>query len=76
LGVERNIGHFSPRTPDCRHHAQRFKLPGPSARKLAPALLFNKLARAVLKSYPKVSLGLQEGWTSNAPGRLRAPNWI
>jgi LysR family nitrogen assimilation transcriptional regulator len=34
-------------------------------------LLFNKLAETFLKSYPKVNLGLQEGWTSNVLGQLR-----
>jgi LysR family nitrogen assimilation transcriptional regulator len=34
-------------------------------------LLFNKLAQTFLKSYPKVNLGLQEGWTSNVLGQLR-----
>jgi LysR family transcriptional regulator, nitrogen assimilation regulatory protein len=34
-------------------------------------LLFNKLAQTFLKSYPKVTLGLQEGWTSNVLGQLR-----
>jgi LysR family transcriptional regulator, nitrogen assimilation regulatory protein len=34
-------------------------------------LLFNKLAQTFLKSYPKVTLSLQEGWTSNVLGQLR-----
>ena len=34
-------------------------------------LLFHKLAQTFLKSYPKVSLSLQEGWTSNVLGQLR-----
>jgi hypothetical protein len=38
LSVERHIGHCSPRTPDCRRHAQRFKVPGPSSIELAPGV--------------------------------------
>ena len=34
-------------------------------------LLFNRLAQTFLKSYPKVTLSLLEGWTSNAMGQLR-----
>jgi LysR family nitrogen assimilation transcriptional regulator len=34
-------------------------------------LLFSKLAQTFLKSYPKVNLSLQEGWTSNVLGQLR-----
>ena len=34
-------------------------------------LLFNRLARTFLKSHPKVTLSLLEGWTSNAMGQLR-----
>src|SRR3979409_618077 len=34
-------------------------------------LLFSRLAQTFLKSYPKVTLSLLEGWTSNAMGQLR-----
>ena len=34
-------------------------------------LLFNRLARTFLKSHPKVTLSLLEGWTSNAMSQLR-----
>src|SRR5246127_2742967 len=47
---------------------------GPASLAAPPSigrLLFNKLAQTFLKSYPKVTLSLIEGWTSNAMGQLR-----
>src|ERR1700736_6468844 len=47
---------------------------GPASLAAAPSigrLLFSKLALTFLKSYPKVTLSLLEGWTSNALGKLR-----
>lgn len=47
---------------------------GPASLAAPPSigrLLFNRLAQTFLKSYPKVTLSLLEGWTSNAMGQLR-----
>jgi LysR family transcriptional regulator, nitrogen assimilation regulatory protein len=47
---------------------------GPASLAAPPSigrLLFNKLAQTFLKSYPKVTLSLVEGWTSNVMGQLR-----
>ncbi len=47
---------------------------GPASLAAPPSigrLLFSKLALNFLKSYPKVTLSLLEGWTSNALGQLR-----
>jgi LysR family nitrogen assimilation transcriptional regulator len=47
---------------------------GPASLAAPPSigrLLFNRLAQTFLKSYPKVTLSLVEGWTSNAMGQLR-----
>jgi LysR family nitrogen assimilation transcriptional regulator len=47
---------------------------GPASLAAPPSigrLLFNRLAQTFLKSYPKVTLSLIEGWTSNAMGQLR-----
>jgi LysR family nitrogen assimilation transcriptional regulator len=47
---------------------------GPASLAAPPSigrLLFSKLALTFLKSYPKVTLSLVEGWTSNVLGRLR-----
>src|SRR5215468_2890115 len=47
---------------------------GPASLAAPPSigrLLFSKLAQTFLKSYPKVTLSLVEGWTSNAMGQLR-----
>jgi LysR family transcriptional regulator, nitrogen assimilation regulatory protein len=47
---------------------------GPASLAAPPSigrLLFNRLALTFLKSYPKVNLSLQEGWTSNVLGQLR-----
>jgi len=47
---------------------------GPASLAAPPSigrLLFNRLAQTFLKSYPKVTLSLLEGWTSNAIGQLR-----
>jgi LysR family nitrogen assimilation transcriptional regulator len=47
---------------------------GPASLAAPPAigrLLFNRLAQTFLKSYPKVTLSLVEGWTSNAMGQVR-----
>jgi LysR family nitrogen assimilation transcriptional regulator len=47
---------------------------GPASLAAPPSigrLLFAKLAQTFLKSYPKVTLSLLEGWTSNAMGQLR-----
>jgi LysR family nitrogen assimilation transcriptional regulator len=47
---------------------------GPASLAAPPSigrLLFNRLARTFLRSYPKVTLSLLEGWTSNAMGQLR-----
>jgi LysR family transcriptional regulator, nitrogen assimilation regulatory protein len=47
---------------------------GPASLAAPPSigrLLFSKLALTFLKSYPKVTLSLSEGWTSNVLGRLR-----
>jgi LysR family transcriptional regulator, nitrogen assimilation regulatory protein len=47
---------------------------GPASLAAPPSigrLLFNRLAQTFLKSYPKVTLGLQEGGTSNVLGQLR-----
>ena len=47
---------------------------GPASLAAPPSigrLLFSKLAQTFLKSYPKVTLSLIEGWTSNLLGRLR-----
>jgi DNA-binding transcriptional LysR family regulator len=47
---------------------------GPASLAAPPSigrLLFNRLAQTFLKSYPKVTLSLLEGWTSSAMGQLR-----
>src|SRR6202048_5159315 len=47
---------------------------GPASLAAPPSigrLLFSKLALTFLKSYPKVTLSLLEGWTSNVLGQLR-----
>ena len=47
---------------------------GPASLAAPPSigrLLFNRLAQTFLKSYPKVTLSLVEGWTSNAMGQRR-----
>lgn len=47
---------------------------GPASLAAPPSigrLLFAKLAQTFLKFYPKVTLSLVEGWTSNAMGQLR-----
>jgi LysR family nitrogen assimilation transcriptional regulator len=47
---------------------------GPASLAAPPSigrLLFKRLAQTFLKSYPKVTLSLVEGWTSNAMGQLR-----
>lgn len=47
---------------------------GPASLAAPPSigrLLFEPLARTFLKSYPKVTLSLLEGWTANALGQLR-----
>jgi LysR family nitrogen assimilation transcriptional regulator len=47
---------------------------GPASLAAPPSigrLLFNRLAQTFLKSYPKVTLSLVEGWTSNVIGQLR-----
>jgi LysR family transcriptional regulator, nitrogen assimilation regulatory protein len=47
---------------------------GPASLAAPPSigrLLFSKLAQTFLKSYPKVTLSLLDGWTSNALGQLR-----
>src|SRR6201991_917861 len=47
---------------------------GPASLAAPPSigrLLFNRLAQTFLKSYPKVTLSLLEGWTSNVMGQLR-----
>jgi LysR family transcriptional regulator, nitrogen assimilation regulatory protein len=47
---------------------------GPASLAAPPSigrLLFSKLAQTFLKSYPKVTLSLIEGWSSNVLGRLR-----
>src|SRR6201996_2081534 len=47
---------------------------GPASLAAPPSigrLLFEPLARTFLKSYPKVTLSLLEGWTSNVLGQLR-----
>ncbi len=47
---------------------------GPASLAAPPSigrLLFNRLAQTFLKPYPKVTLSLLEGWTSNAMGQLR-----
>jgi LysR family nitrogen assimilation transcriptional regulator len=47
---------------------------GPASLAAPPSigrLLFSRLAQTFLKSYPKVTLSLVEGWTSNAMGQLR-----
>ena len=47
---------------------------GPASLAAPPSigrLLFEPLARTFLKSYPKVTLSLMEGWTSNVLGQLR-----
>ena len=47
---------------------------GPASLAAPPSigrLLFSKLAQTFLKSYPKVTLSLLDGWTSNVLGQLR-----
>jgi len=47
---------------------------GPASLAAPPSigrLLFSRLAQTFLKSYPKVTLSLVEGWTSNAMGQVR-----
>src|ERR1700754_4215522 len=47
---------------------------GPASLAAPPSigrLLFNRLAQTFLKSYPKVTLSLLEGWTSNVMGQLK-----
>ena len=47
---------------------------GPASLAAPPSigrLLFSRLAQTFLKSYPKVTLSLVEGWTSNAVAQLR-----
>jgi LysR family nitrogen assimilation transcriptional regulator len=47
---------------------------GPASLAAPPSigrLVFSKLAHTFLKSYPKVTLSLLEGWTSNVLGQLR-----
>jgi DNA-binding transcriptional LysR family regulator len=47
---------------------------GPASLAAPPSigrLLFNRLAQTFLKSYPKVTLSLVEGWTLNVMGQLR-----